>query len=240
MEPNEIEKMHKLEETHWWFQGKKYIIKSIINRIDIPEGRYLDIGCGTGMFLNEYGKDRIAYGLDLSEQALSYCTKKGDAFLVRAFGNKLPFKGVVFSFVSLLDMVEHVDNDLELLKEVYRVCKSGAVVVITVPAFDFLWGSHDVTHHHKRRYTRNQLRALALSAGFLSERLTYTNFFIFLPVLLRRITSRKSSDGKESDLRQIPSIINDFLKCIYKFEAFYLKKANFPFGVSLLMVLRKP
>lgn len=240
MEPNEIEKMHKLEETHWWFQGKKYIIKSIMKNIEIPKGRFLDIGCGTGMFLNEFGKDRIAYGLDLSEQALSYCTKKGDAFLVRAFGNKLPFKEEVFSFVSLLDIVEHVDNDLELLKEVNRVCKSGAIVVITVPAFNFLWGSHDIAQHHKRRYTQKQLRNLGFSAGFLLERLTYTNFFIFLPVLLRRITSRKLSDGKGSDLGQTPSIIAYLLKYIYKLEAVYLKKASFPFGVSLLMVLRKP
>jgi ubiquinone/menaquinone biosynthesis C-methylase UbiE len=240
MEPNEIDKMHKLEETHWWFQGKKYIIKSIMSSIEIPEGRYLDIGCGTGMFLREIGKGRMSYGVDVSEQALSYCSKKVDASLVRAFGNKLPFKEDVFSFVSLLDVVEHVDNDLELLKEVNRVCKSGAIVVITVPAFDFLWGSHDVAQHHKRRYTRNQLRDLGLSAGFLSERLTYTNFFIFLPVLLRRITSRKLPSGKDSDVRDMPGIINDFLKCIYKFEAFYLKKANFPFGVSLLTILRKP
>ena len=240
MEPNEIDKMHQLEETHWWFQGKKYIIKSIINGIDIPDGRYLDIGCGTGMFLNEFGKDRIAYGLDLSEQALSYCTKKGDAFLVRAFGNKLPFKEDVFSFVSLLDMVEHVDNDLELLKEVNRVCKSGAIVVITVPAFNFLWGTHDVSHYHKRRYKRNQLRDICLSAGFLLERLTYTNFFIFFPVLLRRISSSKSSDVGESDLRRVPAIVNGLLKCIYRFEAFYLKRGRFPFGVSLLAVLRKP
>ena len=240
MEPNEIEKMHKLEETHWWFQGKKYIIKSIISEIDIPEGKFLDIGCGTGMFLREIGKGRRSYGIDVSGQALSYCKKKVNAFLIKAAGNRLPFKDAVFSLVSLFDIIEHVDNDFELLKEVYRVCKPGAIVIITVPAFSFLWGSHDIAQHHKRRYTQNQLRNLGLSAGFLSERLTYTNFFIFLPVLLRRITSRKLSDNEESDLSEMPGIINDFLKCIYKFEAFYLKKASFPFGVSLLMVLRKP
>ena len=240
MEPNEIDKMNKLEETHWWFQGKKYIIKSIISGIEVPEGRLLDIGCGTGMFLDELGKGRTSYGLDLSAQALSYCAKKVNALLVRAVGDKLPFKDDVFSLVPLLDIIEHVENDFELLKEVYRVCKSQAVVVITVPAFDFLWGKHDVSHHHKRRYTCNQLRDLALSVGFLLERVTYTNFFIFLPVLLRRITSSKSFYGKTSDLRQAPGIINDLLKCIYRFEAFYLRKAGFPFGVSLLAVLRKP
>jgi ubiquinone/menaquinone biosynthesis C-methylase UbiE len=240
MEPNEIDKMNRLEEAHWWFQGKKYVIKSVMSRINIPDGRFLDIGCGTGMFLKELGKDRTSYGVDVSDHALSYCAKKVNSFLIKAFGANLPFKDGVFTFVSLLDMIEHVENDFELLKEVYRVCRPQSIVVITVPAFNFLWGTHDVSHHHKRRYKRNQLRDICLSAGFLLERLTYTNFFIFFPVLLRRISSSKSSDVGESDLRRVPAIVNGLLKCIYRFEAFYLKRGRFPFGVSLLAVLRKP
>lgn len=240
MDPNEIEKMNRFEEIHWWFQGKKFLIESIINTIDILPGKFMDIGCGTGMFLNIIGRNRNAYGIDISEQALSYCKNKGNRFLVRSSGDYLPFKENVFSLVLLLDMLEHVENAHEVLKEVHRICKPKSVVLITVPAFDFLWGTHDISHHHKRRYTHSKLRDLGLSAGFLIERLTYTNFFIFIPVLLRRIISRKLSANKESDLRETPVIINSFLKCIYKFEAFYLKKANFLFGVSLLMVLKKP
>lgn len=240
METNEIDKMHRLEDGHWWFQGKKYLIESILDRTAISPGRFLDIGCGTGIFLRMLEKRGAAYGLDLSEQALSYCQRDGCRLLVRAAGGRLPFKDNSFSLVTLLDMIEHVDNDLAVLKEVYRICKPGGVVVITVPAFEFLWGSHDDSHHHKRRYVLTHLREMGLSAGFILEKLTYTNFFIFLPVLLRRIISRNASSSKESDLRHTPKPINEMLKRIYKFEAFYLKRGNFPWGVSLLMVLRKP
>ena len=239
MDPNEIDKMEHLGETHWWFQGKKYILNNIMRMIDCVGGRYLDIGCGTGMFLRELGEGMQLSGVDISERALSYCKKKVNAELALAQGRTLPFNKDTFSLVTLLDMLEHVDEDFEVLKEAYRVCLPGAVVIITVPAFGFLWGSHDVVHHHKRRYTRKQLRDLALSAGFRIERLTYTNIFIFIPALLRRMISRNSPD-KRSDLRPTPYILNEFLKCLYKLEACLLKMTNFPFGVSLLMVLRKP
>lgn len=239
MDPNEIDKMHQLEDEHWWFQGKKYLIESILDRTDIPSGRFLDIGCGTGIFLRTLEKRGTTYGLDLSEQALSYCRKDGSRLLARGSGGLLPFKDNSFSLITLLDMIEHIENDKEVLKEVYRICTPGGVVIITVPAFGFLWGSHDDSHHHKRRYLSRQLREVGLYTGFLPEKLTYTNFFIFLPLLIRRILSRKSS-VKESDLRHTPKAINETLKMIYRFEAFYLKKANFPWGVSLLMILRKP
>ena len=239
MDPNELDKMEHLGEAHWWFQGKKYILKNIMRNINIAAGQYLDIGCGTGMFLRELGEQRQLYGVDISERALSYCKKKVNAELVQAQGSALPFSKDTFSLVTLLDMLEHVDEDFGVLKEAFRVCQPGAAVIITVPAFGFLWGSHDIVHHHKRRYTREQLKTLALSAGFLIERLTYTNIFIFIPAFVRRRISRISHE-KRSDLRPTPYILNEFLKCVYKLEACLLKKSNFPFGVSLLMVLRKP
>lgn len=240
MDPNEIAKMHQLEDDHWWFQGKKYLIETILDQTYIPPGRFLDIGCGTGVFLRTLEKRGTAYGLDLSEQALSYCQRDGCRLLVRAAGGGLPFKDNSFSLVTLLDMIEHVDNDSEVLRGAYRICRPGGVVVVTVPAFSFLWGRHDDAHHHKKRYVRTQLRDIGISAGFTLEKLTYTNFFIFVPVLLRRIISRKASSSKESDLRHTPKLINETLKWIYRLEAFYLKKADFPWGVSLLMILRKP
>ena len=193
MEANEIDKMHKLEDEHWWYQGKKYLIETILDHTDIPHGQFLDIGCGTGIFLRILEKCGVAYGLDISELALSYCQRDGCRLLVRAAGGGLPFKDNSFSLVTLLDMIEHVDNDAEVLREAYRICRPGGVVVVTVPAFSFLWGRHDDAHHHKRRYVRAQLRDIGISAGFTLEKLTYTNFFIFVPVLLRRIISRNAS-----------------------------------------------
>jgi SAM-dependent methyltransferase len=240
MNPDEISKMHHLEKTHWWFQGKKRIVETLLKVADIPEGDYLDIGCGTGMFLKVFSAHGNAFGLDASHQALSYCRFKGCEKVVQGTGDHLPFGCEKFSFVSLLDVVEHVDDDGNVLKEAYRVCMPGGIVLVTVPAFRFLWGSHDVVHNHKRRYTRNKLKRLGLSAGFLVERVTYTNFFIFFAVLAKRIVSRFITNNGTSDMKEVPRWVNGFLKRVYAFEANYLKKANFPWGVSVLMLLRKP
>jgi SAM-dependent methyltransferase len=240
MRVDKIDKMHQLEQKHWWFQGKKFLVSSALESASIPDGQYLDIGCGTGMFLRELGKERFACGLDLSIRALSHCQKDGIRNLVKASCDSLPFSSDTFALISLLDIVEHAPDDRAVLKEVYRICKPDGVVLITVPAFMLLWSSHDEANHHKRRYTRKQLASLCHSSGFFLERLTYTNFFIFLPVLVCRTVFKKLFSRGDSDLKEAPRLLNKLMQWLYKLEAAYLKRADFPWGVSLLMMLRKP
>lgn len=240
MQPSEIDKMHRLEESHWWFQGKKLLVERFISSAGIRGGKFLDIGCGTGMFLKVLASYGSVFGVDISAQALAYCREKVAADLTLATGDQLPFPDDSFSFVSLLDIIEHADDDLSVLKEAYRVCMPGGVVLVTVPAFRFLWSSHDVAHHHKRRYRLPELRRIAVESGFTVERITYTNFFIFLPVLFKRTLFPTRVNGAESDLVETPALLNRMLLSLYRFEAFYLGKANFPWGVSLLMLIRKP
>lgn len=240
MRADEIDKMHRLEENHWWFQGKKLLVTSFLERAGVQAGNYLDIGCGTGMFLNEFARVGTGFGIDVSEQALHYCRDKVRANLVKASGDKLPFRDGAFTFVSLLDIVEHAQDDLGVLREAFRVCRPGGTVIVTVPAFSFLWGAHDTAHHHVRRYTRSGLAGLGADSGFVLERISYTNFFIFLPVLVRRLSSRGKPASTESDLRETPAWLSRLLMTLYKIESLYLKTARLPWGVSLLMVLKKP
>lgn len=240
MQPSEIDKMHRLEESHWWFQGKKLLIERLISSAGIRGGKFLDIGCGTGMFLKIFATYGSVFGVDISEQALAYCRDKVAADLTLAAGDHLPFPDDSFSFVSLLDIIEHTDDDLSVLKEAYRVCMPGGAVLVTVPAFRFLWSKHDIAHHHKRRYRLPELRRIGMEAGFMVERITYTNFFIFFPVLIMRTLFSKKQNGTESDLTETPALLNSMLLSPYRLEAFCLGKANFPWGVSLLMLIRKP
>jgi len=239
MHIDEIKKMHQLETIHWWFQGKLEIIKSVSTDIIHADGKYLDIGCGTGMFLKEIGRNNFACGLDISAQALSYCKTHKTPFLIRGSIENLPFSDNSFSNITLLDILEHTKDDLLALKEVYRVCKPGGFAIITVPAFHFLWGNHDIIHDHKRRYTKQKLKKLGLSTDFTIKRLTYTNFLIFLPVLLRRTIFKNISNKQNSDLKETTWSINKFLQWTYKLEAVFLKKSDLPWGVSLLMILKK-
>lgn len=240
MQPSEIDKMHRLEENHWWFQGKKLLVERFMSSAGIRSGNFLDIGCGTGMFLKVFSNYGNVFGVDISAQALAYCRDKVDANLTLSAGDQLPFPNNSFSFVSLLDIIEHTDDDLSVLKEAYRVCVPGGTVLVTVPAFRFLWSNHDVAHHHKRRYRLPELRRIGTEAGFTVERITYTNFFIFLPVLIKRTMLSSKHNVLESDLTETSALLNRMLLWLYRLEAFYLGKANFPWGVSLLMLTRKP
>jgi SAM-dependent methyltransferase len=240
MQPSEIDKMHRLEENHWWFQGKKLLVEHFVVSAGIIGGKFLDIGCGTGMFLKILATYGSVFGVDVSAQALAYCRDKVAAELTLAAGDQLPFPDDSFSFVSLLDIIEHADDDLAVLKEAYRVCIPGGAVLVTVPAFRLLWSNHDVAHHHKRRYRLPELKRIGTEAGFIVERITYTNFFIFLPVLIKRTMLSTKHNGLESDLAETPALLNRMLLSLYRLEVFYLGKANFPWGVSLLMLIKKP
>jgi ubiquinone/menaquinone biosynthesis C-methylase UbiE len=112
MLPSEIDKMHRLEETHWWFQGKKMLVEQTIESAGVRGGRLLDIGCGTGMFLRVLAHYGSVSGVDISEQALAYCREKVAADLTLGSGDRLPFPDGSFGFVSLLDIIEHAADDL--------------------------------------------------------------------------------------------------------------------------------
>ena len=240
MQADEIDKMHQMEESHWWFQGKKLLVRKALENTRISVGQYLDIGCGTGMFMRELGKEGFSCGLDISARALSHCKSDGIPNLVNASCDALPFSNDSFSLITLLDIIEHAPDDCAVMSEVYRICKPGGAVLVTVPAFMLLWSNHDVANQHKRRYTRRELASLCQASGFILERLTYTNFFIFLPVLVRRTVFKKLFSSSDSDLRMAPRLVNKLLQWLYKLEAAYVKHADFPWGVSLLMMIRKP
>jgi SAM-dependent methyltransferase len=240
MQPNEIEKMHRLEERHWWFQGKKLLVQRFLASAGIRGGRVLDIGCGTGMFLKVLASYGSAYGVDVSAQALAYSRGKVAADLTLAAGDRLPFPEGSFSLVSLLDIIEHAEDDLAVLREAYRVCRPGGAALVTVPAFAFLWSSHDLAHDHKRRYRLPELRRVGVAAGFTVERISYTNFFIFPLVLAKRKLLPVRDQLAGSDLTETPGLLNSTLLALYRLEACWLRYANFPWGVSLQMLLRKP
>jgi SAM-dependent methyltransferase len=215
-------------------------VERFIASAGAPGGSLLDIGCGTGMILKLLANYGSAHGVDISEQALAYCREKVNAQLTLAAGDQLPFPDGSFSFVSLLDVIEHAGDDLSVLKEACRVLKPGGAALVTVPAFSFLWSGHDIAHGHKRRYRLPGLKRVGQEAGFTVERITYTNFFIFLPALIKRTLLAAREKNVQSDLTETPAVFNSIFLLLYSLEASILSYADFPWGVSLLMLLRKP
>src|SRR5882762_9723501 len=170
--------MHRVEETHWWFVGRRKIIESFLKRLcpglkskePARESlNILDVGCGTGANLEMLSQFGNAEGVDVSVEALDFCRARGLQQVKQGAAETLPYENDSFDLVTGLDVVEHLDDDVAGLKEMHRVLRPDGRAVLFVPAFMFLWGVQDDISNHRRRYTMAGLKAAVRKAGFEIE-----------------------------------------------------------------------
>lgn len=244
MEAAEYRQRYEIEESYWYFVSQHRLLCSVVSSFSVSGGKILDAGCGTGRLLTlmeSYGR---GYGLDLSGEALAFCRERGLQRLTRTdLSCGVPFQDGTFDVITAVDVLEHLGREAEALKDFFRTLKSGGRVLIAVPAYMFLWSDHDVAAHHKRRYSRRQLIRVLSEAGFFVERITYSMTLLFpLAVAFRMLRKLWKGQGPpRTDLfLSLPSVVNWTLIGISCFEAVLLRRMNFPFGVSLLCVARRP
>src|SRR6266508_4064588 len=186
--------MRRVEESHWWFVGRRRIIRSFLERIcrDLKALRsdrggqssalkILDVGCGTGANLEMLAQFGEAKGVDVSAEALSFCQARGLTNVKQGAAETLPYEDASFDLVTGLDVVEHLDDDVAGLAEMRRVLRPRGRALLFVPAFMFLWGVQDDISHHRRRYTLRELKQKVTDAGLSIESATYANISFFLP-----------------------------------------------------------
>ena len=241
MNDREFELLDRIEENHWWFVGKRKILNALLAR-DPGEGVLLDLGCGTGGVLRNWMSRRHCVGTDRSELALQICKKRGFETLVRSDLNQLPFPKGSFDTVLLLDVIEHLDDDVAFLENVADLVAPGGRIVVAVPAFQFLWSKHDETFEHRRRYSAGQLEAVIRAAGLTPERRTYTNALLFPVAAVWRILSYRLGLGRfapETDFWAVPAWLNGLLTRLYDLEAWLLLRFDLPVGVSLVCIARR-
>lgn len=243
--------MRRVEETHWWFAGRRQIIKSFLERLcrDVNVessgngGRHtqniLDVGCGTGANLEMLSQFGEAEGVDISIEALSYCRERGLENVKQGAAEALPYENSSFDLVTGLDVVEHLDDDLAGLKEMRRVLRPGGHCLVFVPAFMFLWGVQDDISHHRRRYTLHQLKRVMNQVGFEVERASYVNISFFAPILIGRLLMRALRLRPESENNLTIGFLNGLLGKLFGAESLALRYLNFPFGVSIICVARR-
>jgi SAM-dependent methyltransferase len=189
-------------------------------------------------------------GLDPNPRPLAVASLRGLTAL-QGSGDRLPFADHEFDLVALLDTIEHIPDEFGVLEEVQRVLKPGGKVLITVPAFQWLWSYNDEINAHQRRYTAPELRHKLEMAGFQSKRLSYNNFFLFPVVaglrLLRpdqpQLGSPHLTDDEkvyQVEMEPIPEPVNTILHGVGWLEAELLERLSLPVGVSVLCVAEKP
>lgn len=234
--------MHSLEDHHWWFAGRRRIVGRIISSLHLPpKVRILDAGCGTGgnlRFLSQFGE---VTGVELDDNAAALARMRGPwPVLKGSLPEGMPFSGPQFDLIVLLDVLEHIDDDITSLRTLCSLLLPGGYLVLTVPAFPLLWSTHDEEHYHKRRYRAPELRKAIQRGGLELPYLSYFNTWLFPPVAAVRMARRVfPSDKVGRDVRMPGTIINGILKSIFGSERHWIGRVRMPFGVSLLAVARK-
>jgi len=233
------EDMYKTEATHWWHKSKRRFVKQFITTYAGKKNiTILDIGCGTGKNMEELAQYGDVWGVDASDDALSFCKKRGLTQIKKGMVEHLPFKKDVFNVVCALDILEHVD-DCVVIKEIKRVLKDDGYVVITVPAFSWLWSKWDEILHHKRRYTKKSLKAVLEKEGLFIRRNTYIYFFLTIPLFIIRKLKQLWSSPYSSDFQMNNDIINKILFTLSELEQQWINRYDMPFGTSVLCIAQK-
>jgi len=228
---------HYANQGHWWFTGRRKILASLLARFPFEgDGWSADVGGGPGIHASLYPqKDRMVL-LDMSFESLRLALVNHP---VRGSATGLPFLPESLDGVWMLDILEHLDRDAEALKEAYRVLRPGGKVLITVPAFPFLWGPQDDIADHKRRYRRGELVRKIREANFQVRFSSYFNSLLFPAVALGRWGLRRIRWKGESEASLTPAWANGVLGTIFGAERFFLKLFPFPIGVSIVVVAQR-
>jgi SAM-dependent methyltransferase len=237
------ESMARLEEEHWWFRARRTILDRAVDRFVGRTGLALTVGVGATREAEMLARRSRLVAIDrapIDENCTSF------ALATRADALALPFADEVFDAVFIFDVLEHIDDDARVLAEIRRVLRPGAKLLITVPAFMFLFGLQDVVSEHKRRYRRRGLADLLRRSGFEVDYNTYFNTLLFPPIaavrLLRRVFPKSDADAEagssDFDLR-LPGPVEKILESVFSAERRAIGAASLPFGISILCAARR-
>lgn len=244
MKTIEYARMAEREQTYWWHVGRLRIIQRYIQTIKGKKHDFkiLNVGCGTGGTIDMLEQLGSTQNVDISDEAIGFMNQKGYKNITKVDDVELPFKDASFDLVGAFDVLEHIEKDIDALKEWKRVIKPDGAILITVPAYQWLWSGHDVSLYHKRRYTTKLLRERAKIAGLKVEKLSYAIVFSLPLIVGFRLLNkalRRSTDSETSYV-DLPGPVNTlFTRALY-LEAKLHRVMSFPAGTSVVAVLRKP
>lgn len=234
--------MFEAEEAHWWYAGMRSISFGFLNsRATLGEtGRLLDAGCGTGNNLVHLGQRGHAFGLDLSEEALRFCRTRG-VVVARGSVLSLPFRDDAFDLVTSFDVLYHrwVADDRAAVVELARVLRPGGLLLLRLPALEWLRRAHDEAVHTRHRYTRGEVRALLAAAGLELVCDTYCNTLL-LPVVALRGLADAFFGPQDSDLAPVPRPLAAFFAACLGIESWLVRHVSLPLGASVVTLARKP
>lgn len=243
MQPDEYRKMAGVEDAMWYYRAlHRHVERSLVQALPAGPAHVLDAGCGTGGLLRRLRAAQPAWtltGLDLSPLACELARERTGGEILQGSIAALPFADATFAAVVSGDVVCQVADPAQAAKEFHRVLRPGGVVVLTMPAYQWMYSYHDREVGNLRRYSRGEVNALLQSAGFRVSHSTYWNTLPFPLAVLRRKILRPAAPS--SDVGRFPAPIEAVFNALMAVEHAWLGAGGLlPFGTSVLTVARKP
>jgi SAM-dependent methyltransferase len=233
---------HRVEDSHWWYRGRRLVLERIVARLRLPaRPRILDAGCGSGRNMVELARHGEVTGVEIARASAELARGRHLGEVVEGSVMQMPFADDSFDLVVCLDVIEHLPDDRGALRELRRVLAPDGALIVTVPAYQWLWSGHDEINHHCRRYSRTTLRRAANEAGWECAYTTHFNALLLPVAIALRALDRLHHGTTESslDLWVPPAPLNSLLQQPLNLEAAVIARGgSIPVGLSLLAVLR--
>ncbi len=223
--------LHDAEDS-WWYKGRAAIVSSLLSRFSVKGGSALDFGAGFGGMCGILQK--VCARVSAFEPDLHASAAARTRGYAHVFDSEKQALGSQYDLVGLFDVMEHIEDDVVFLRRVREALAERGVVVITVPAYQWLWSDHDVGNKHFRRYTRTSLVKVLAESGYHIEYAGYWNMFLFLPAALVRLLGKSGGDAL-----RLPRLLNALLFLIIRIESLLVRFVRLPFGLSVVVVASK-
>jgi SAM-dependent methyltransferase len=239
-----LEDLAEFERTYWWHVARRHLLERLLtaNLPEDPTRDVLDVGCGSGGNLELLGRFGQVSGVEPPGAGLEHCRARGygPEVVVEGSADALPFEADRFGLVSMLDVLEHLEDDAGALREVGRVLGPGGYLLLTVPAYRFLWSIHDEALGHRRRYMSSEVHSLLNAVGFRVLRRTYA---VTLP--LPAIAGFRIAQGLIPSLYRrgasyvsLPGPLNGLMVGLLRLETKCLQAIDLPLGTSIVCLAR--
>jgi SAM-dependent methyltransferase len=244
MDEASYQRMREVEDRHWWFTSRRVLFAEILSiHLEMTPGTVVDVGCGTGGNLPFLARFGPVFGIESHPEAARLAAERDcGEVLSGSLPDRLPLAPASVDLVTLLDVLEHVEEERAALEALHRVLAEGGMMLVSVPALPALYSEHDRRLGHYRRYTGGELRARLLEAGFQVEYLNYINSWL-LPIVapLRLLSRWLDLDLGATEESLPPAPINSLLGAVFSSERYFIRqRLPFPLGLSLVALARKP
>ncbi len=230
------DRMAAHDSTHWWYRARRDILSDYLDRYGaLPEdARILEIGCGTGHNLPMLAKFGSVEAIEIDPAARGIASERlgrpvGDAPLPELPGVE---RGA-YDLVAVLDVVEHIEDDVAALAAMKSLLKPGGKILIAVPAHQWMWSAHDVVNHHHRRYSKTTLAAAIARAGLTPKKLRWFNSLLFPAAVAARVAG-KLTGRDDSDDSPPAKPLNAVFEAVFRLERHLVGRVPMTPGLSIV------